>query len=295
MSGEQTHEDVVNLFYETEAAEPLEKPTEAEADETPADEVEEVDNSTDEADEAEEEASEELEDGDDNEDTFVYEINGKEYTPEDIEALESGSMMQADYTKKTQAHAEEVKTFNDEKALFETNKAKVSDLSALLEVLVAEDEEIDWADLKEYDPEKYIEQKEKADKRKVELEKVKASQANQPTVQVLTQDELMAESTDFYSYDPLWLDDEKQLTPQFQSDMKVAQEYLQAAGYSQEETNAITYSHHWKTIVDAAKYQAQLKKGSALKKKVTKAPKVTKPKANNQTTARSASDIMYSS
>ena len=105
----------------------------------------------------------------------------------------------------------------------------------------------------------------------------------------------MAESTDFYSYDPLWLDDEKQLTPQFQSDMKVAQEYLQAAGYSQKETNAITYSHHWKTIVDAAKYQAQLKKGSALKKKVTKAPKVTKPKANNQTTARSASDIMYSS
>lgn len=295
MSDEQTHEDVVNLFYETEVTEPLEKPTEAAADEIPAEE--EVDDGvetpelTDE--EAEEEAGEDPEAGEDEEDTLVYEINGKEYTPEDIEALESGSLMQADYTKKTQAHAEEVKSFNDEKALFETDKAKVSDLSAQLEVLVAEDEEIDWADLKEYDPEKYIEQKEKADKRKAKLEEVKASQANQPTAQTLTQDELAAESTDFYSHDPLWLDADKQLTPKFKEDMKVAGDYLKEAGYSQDEVNAISYSHHWKTIIDAAKYKSQLKKGSALKKKVIKAPKVTKPKVNDSTVAKSASDIMY--
>lgn len=293
MSDEQTHEDVVNLFYETEVTEPLEKPTEAEADETPVEEVKEVAEVTDETEEAEEEAGEEPEESTDNEDTFVYEINGKEYTPEDIEALESGNLMQADYTKKTQAHAEEVKLFNDEKELFNTEKAKVSDLSAQLEVLVAEDEEIDWADLKEYDPEKYIEQKEKADKRKAKLEEVKASQANQTTVQSLTRDELVAESNDFYSYDPSWLDAEKQLTPKFQEDMKIAGDYLKESGYSQDEVNAISRSHHWKTIIDAAKYQAQLKKGSALKKKVTKAPKVTKPKATDTNTAKSASDIMY--
>ena len=292
---EQTHEEVVNLFYETEASEPLEKPTEADADETPVEEVEEVVEPTDETTEAEEGADEELEESEDDEDTFVYEINGKEYTPEDIEALESGNLMQADYTKKTQAHAEEVKTFNDEKALFETDKAKVSDLSAQLEVLVAEDEEIDWADLKEFDPDKYIEQKEKADKRKVALDKVKASQSNQPAVQALTQDEIAAESNDFYAYDPLWLDKDKQLTPKFQDDMKNAGNYLKDAGYSQEEVTNIGRSHHWKTIIDAAKYQAQLKKGSALKKKVNKAPKVTKPKANNSTAAKSASDIMYGS
>lgn len=296
MSDEQTHADVVNLFYETEVTEPLEKPTEAEADETPVEAEEETAEVAEESEEeTEEEAGEESEDGDDEGDTLVYEINGKQYTPEDIEALESGSLMQADYTKKTQAHAEEVKLFNDEKTLFETDKAKVSDLSAQLEVLVAEDEEIDWAELKEYDPEKYIEQKEKADKRKAKLEEVKASQANQTTTQVLTKDELVAESNDFYAHDPLWLDADKQLTPKFQEDMKVASDYLKGAGYSQEEVNAISYSHHWKTILDAAKYQSQLKKGSALKKKVIKAPKVTKPKANNSSTAKSASDIMYGS
>tara|TARA_R110000772_G_scaffold125112_2_gene231776 strand:- start:2339 stop:3226 length:888 start_codon:yes stop_codon:yes gene_type:complete len=295
MSDEQTREEVVNLFYETGADEPLEKPTEATADEIPTEEAEEVEDSTDEADEVEEEAGEELEEDDDNEDTLVYEINGKEYTPEDIEALESGKLMQADYTKKTQAHAEEVKAFNDDKALLETEKAKVSEFSALLEVLVAEDEEIDWADLKEYEPEKYIELKEKADKRRVELEKVKASQANQPKAQALTKDELSAESTDFYSYDPLWLDDKKQLTQKFQDDMTIAGEYLKDSGYSQDEVNGISRSHHWKTIVNAAKYQSQLKKGSALKKKVITPPKVTKPKANNSNTVKSASDIMYNS
>ena len=293
---EQTHEDVVNLFYEAEVTEPLEKPTESAADETPEEaEEESADIADDNAEEPEELEAEELEESDDNEDTFVYEINGKEYTPEDIEALESGNLMQADYTKKTQVHAKNVDDFNAEKALFETDKAKVSDLSAQLEVLVAEDEEIDWADLKEYDPEKYIEQKEKADKRKVKLAEVKASQVNQPTAQALTKEELAAESTDFYSYDPLWLDAEKQLTPKFKEDMNSAGDYLKDAGYSQDEVNNISHSHHWKTIIDAAKYQAQLKKGSALKKKVIKAPKVTKPKANNSTTAKSASDIMYGS
>lgn len=290
---EQTHEDVVNLFYEAEADEPLEKLTEAEADEIPAEEINEDDSEL--VEDAEDEASEELDEDQDDGDTLVYEINGKEYTPEDIEALESGNLMQADYTKKTQAHAKEVESLNNDKASFKIEKEKVSELSALLEVLVAEDEEINWADLKEYDPEKYIEQKEKADKRKAELEKVKASQAQQSTAQVLTQDELIAESTDFYSYDPEWLDVDKQLTPKFQSDMKVAQEYLQSSGYSQDETNKISFSHHWKTIVDASKYRAQLKKGSALKKRVIRAPKVSKPKANKSSTAKSASDIMYGS
>lgn len=290
---EQTHADVVNLFYETEVDEPLEKPTEAEVDEMPVEDADEGNSESTE--DTEEEASEDQNEGKDDEDTFVYEINGKEYTPEDIEALESGNLMQADYTKKTQAHAEEVKSFNEDKALFETEKAKVSDLSAMLEILVAEDEEIDWADLKEYDPEKYIEQKEKADKRATKLKEVKASQSSQSNAKVLSQEELVAERNDFYSYDPLWLDSEKQLTPKFQEDMKVIGDYLKDSGYSQDEVNKISYSHHLKTIVDAAKYQSQLKKGSALKKKVIKPPKVTKPKANNSSTAKSASDIMYGS
>jgi hypothetical protein len=292
---EQTHEDVVNLFYEDEVAEPLEKPTEALSDETPEEtEEESADIADDGTEESEELEGDELEESDDNEDTFVYEINGKEYTPEDIEALESGSMMQADYTKKTQAHAEEVKTFNDEKALFETDKAKVSDLSAQLEVLVAEDEEIDWADLKEYDPEKYIEQKEKADKRKVKLAEVKAGQIEQPkTQEAMT----VSDQQVLFNANPQWLTDGRQdaNNEHYVKDMQMLIDYGSTIGMSITDLQSMNKAGHWVAMLDAAKYQAQLKKGSALKKRVIKAPKVTKPKANNSTTAKSASDIMYGS
>ena len=295
MSDEQTHEDITNLFYEPEATEPLEKPTEAAADEIPVEAEEEstevVEESTE---ETEEEASEVPEEGDDKEDTFVYEINGKEYTPEDIEALESGSLMQADYTKKTQAHAEEVKLFNDEKALFETDKAKVSDLSAQLEVLVAEDEEIDWADLKEYDPEKYIEQKEKADKRKAKLEEVKTNQVDKPEAQTAMTAE---DQKVLFDANPKWMTDGKRdaNNAEYIKDMQMLVDYGQTVGMDFADLQSMNKAGHWLAMLDAAKYQAQLKKGSALKKKVIKTLKVTKPKANDSSTAKSASDIMYSS
>lgn len=288
----QTMEEVVNVFYPDDNAEPLEAPTaETATDELPEEAKEESAEVDDTKAEAEELESESADKGEDKSDTVdVYEINGKEYTAEQIEALESGSMMQADYTKKTQEHAEAVKVFNDEKTLFESDKLKVSDLSAQLEVLVAEDAEINWLELKEDDPEAYIEQKEKADKRKAKLEEVKAEQAKQPTASVLTQDQLAAEGKDFHNYDPAWVKD-GQFTETYKTDMKVAGEYLQEKGYSQDEVNAISYSHHWQTIIDASKYNAQKNKVTSIKKKVLKTPKATKPAVKSN--SKSAEEIFY--
>lgn len=289
----QTFDEVVNVFYPDAEAEPLEVPTdEASTDELPEETEEESTEVVDDTKvEAEESELEKPEESDDTSDTVdVYEINGKEYTAEQIESLESGSMMQADYTKKTQEHAEAVKVFNDEKTLFEVDRLKVSDLSAQLEVLVAEDTEIDWAELKEFEPEAYIEQKEKADKRKAKLEEVKAEQAKGPKANVLTQDQLVAESNDFYAYDPKWQKD-GQLTEAFQTDMKAAGDYLRSKGYSQDEVNNISHSHHWQTIIDASKYNAQKNKVTSIKKKVLKTPKASKPAA--QTKTKSAVDIFY--
>ena len=133
-------------------------------------------------------------------------------------------------------------------------------------------------------------QKEKADKRKAKLEEVKAEQAKTPKPNILTKDELVAESNDFYAYDPKWQKD-GQLTEDFQTDMKVAGDYLKAKGYSQEEVNVISRSHHWKTIIDASKYDAQKNKVVSLKKKVLKTPKATKPKA--QSKSKTAEEIFY--
>ena len=73
--------------------------------------------------------------------------------------------------------------------------------------------------------------------------------------------------------------------------MGVAGAYLKDSGYSQAEVNAISHSHHWKTIIDASKFNAQKKKVTSIKKKVLKTPKATKPAA--QTKSKSAEDIFY--
>jgi len=278
--------DISELFHSDSEAEPLKKPTEKLKEENPEELT---------AEELAAKEAEELEakpEGkEDTSDILVFEINDKEYTAEDIEALEAGNLMQADYTQKTQALADDRKLFDTEKTNFEADKLKISDLSAQLEVLVAEDGEIDWAELKADNPDEYIVQKEKADARKAKLAEVKAEQAKQPEAQVLTQEEQVAESADFYAYDKAWQDDGK-LTQAFTDDMKMAGEYLQSQGYSQDEVNNITHAHHWKTIVDAARFSAIKNKPSALRKKVKQAPKVTKPNAN-QSDVRSAASIMY--
>lgn len=282
MSDTQTFEEVVSVFYPDAETEPLEAPTEeAASDETPVEEVEEVEQSTEDTETTEAEESESGEDETDEvEDVQSIEINGEEHNLTDVqewkEAHDNVKLMQADCTKKwTEA--------SDLKKEAETQAEEAKGLILELEVLVGEDKEFNLDSLldiesDDYDPDKYAELKPKAEKRAAKLAELKAKQPNQQAV--LSQDELVAESNDFYSYDPAWQSEGK-LTDVFQTDMKSAGEYLKDSGYSQEEVNAITYSHHWKTIVDASKYRAQKNKATSIKKKVLKTPKATKPKAKS--------------
>jgi hypothetical protein len=194
--------------------------------------------------------------------------------------------MQADCTKKWQEAA-------DLKKDAEAQSEKANELTLELEAMVLLDKDIDiesYLDLDSdnYDPDKYAELKKGADKREAKLKEL---QANQPKQQApLTKDELVAEASDFYAYDPTWLSDNK-TTKAFDDDMKVAGDYLKKRGYSEDEMKEISYSHHWKTIVDASKYDAQKNKATSIKKKLLKTQKASKPKAT--TTNLSAEEIFY--
>ena len=284
----QTLEEVVNVFYPDDNAEPLEVPAdEVVEDELPAEgEVESTDDT--ELDAEESEASDD--ETDDIEDVQSIEIDGTEHNLTDItewkEAHDNVKLMQADCTKKWQEAS-------DLKKSAETQADEAKGLILELEVLLSEDKDIDLESYKDiesdnYDPDEYIRLKDKMDKRAAKLTELKAKQPeSQP---VMTKDELVAESNDFYAYDPLWQKDGA-LTEAFKTDMKVAAEYLRDSGYSDAEANAINQSHHWKTIVDASKFRALQSKEKVIKKKVLKTPKASKPKA--QTQKLSVSQIMY--
>lgn len=272
-----THEDVVNAFYPDAEAEPLEAPTvKAEKDEEPA---ETEDETVEDADETEGKADEsESDDETEEQEEESLTLDGEDHSLESVQewkkSFDDIKSMQADCTKKW-TEASELRKES------ESQIEKNNSLTLELEILVGEDSDVDLQSFKDidsdnYDPDKYIELKDKFDKRKVKLAELKS---NQPTQNVaLTKEQLAAESKDFYAYDPKWVVDGK-VTKDFQGDMKIAYDYLTKKGYSQDEVNAISYSHHWQTIIDASKFDARLGKAKVAKKKIIKTPKVTKPKA----------------
>ncbi|MGB0943131.1 MAG: hypothetical protein ACPGUE_12045 [Marinomonas sp.] len=274
---EQTFDDVLNAFYPDESTEPPKEPTEdLPADEEPEEEA--VEEAVEE--ESEEEASEEDKEDEDGSDNLVYEINGKDYTAKDIEALESGKLMQADYTKKTQALAEDRKKFDSDVSLLSDAITKTNDLAAQLEVLVSEDDSIDWAELKEDDPEQYIEMKERADNRKSKLEEVKANNQTSNTSKV----DVDAERSAMIEANPQWVEDGK-ATEVYVKDMTAINELYKARGWDQEQVDAVNSNAKLaQVVIDLVRANDELSESksrkTAAKKKIKASPKAGKASAS---------------
>ena len=284
----QTYEETINAFYPTDESEPLETPTdEAETDEEPVESDGEA--AKEEAEEEADEDEPEDDEADENGDILVYEINGKEYTAKDIKLLETNDKLrQADYTRKTQALAEERKQVT---AQLSDAIAKTNDLAAQLEVLVAEDGEIDWAELKEYEPDEYIKLKERADTRKAKLEAIKANNSVNPSSNFSPD----AERVKLVEAYPEWVVDGKP-TKAYQDDMTLLSNYYVENGINKDEAKLISQSAKVvQMVLSEAKRKAETKskeeKSATTKKKIISSPKVSRPKA--QTTGLTAEEIFY--
>lgn len=256
-------------FYKTDEPEHVE-PTEESVttqEQAPEQEVEELAK----PEESEESGSEESQ---------YVEIDGKEIDLDDVRKWRDGHLMQSDYTKKTTALAEERTSFNTERTNERENllkeKTDVSGMRDLLSVLVAEDEVINWAELKEDDPDRYIELKERADKRKDALEKVKLERetpADDPALIATEQGKLFAAN-------PEWLDKDNKPTELFTKETTLMNDYAIKAGFSSDEFKQLTRAHYLTTILKAAKYDQLQDKGRKIKEKREKLPVTTRPKAS---------------
>jgi|TARA_R110001606_G_scaffold109573_3_gene235242 hypothetical protein len=289
----QTIEETVNAFYPDATTEPLEVLTEeAATDEKPAEVV--AESSEDDTKEAEEEASDDTDENkDDDSDNLVYEINGKDYSAKDIELLESGQLMQADYTKKTQALAQDREKLDSDVTLLSESITKTNDLAAQLEVLVDEDKDINWAELKEDDPDEYIKLKERADSRKSKLEEVKANNQTSNVPQV----DVEAERVKLVEANPQWLKDSKP-TQAYKDDMQGLNDFYQEGEWTQDQVNLVNGNAKLAQLViesiRSKKEQASTdsKKASA-KKKIIATPKSGKAKVDQST--MSAEEVFYGS
>jgi hypothetical protein len=199
--------------------------------------------------------------------------------------------MQADYTRKTTELAEDRKALQAEREDLESQKTNLSDMTAELQALVAEDGEVNWEELREDDPEEYIALKEKADKRKKLVEKLKSEQTSQPTI---SDDELVSEQQALFAANPSWLDKDSKPTAEFESDQKLINSYFADNGFTREDVSGMVRSRYLVALLKAAKFDELQGKASGIKNKAKKATLVTKPKKTApKPKPKSAADVLY--
>jgi len=285
----ETGENSTDVSRETEPSQPTDsnEATEAETHEPP----EGSENNG-----APDSQSDESKADDIDQETLYLELDGKEHALNDIRTGRDGHMMQSDYTKKTTAHAKDVKAFKVESGEIREQLLKsqtdVSELRDQLHALVVEDTEIDWVELKEDNPEKYIELKERADKRKAAIDKIKAER-NVPTDDPAT---LSLERDKFVKSDPAWLDKDGNETEAYKKDVELMGNYAIESGWPVEEFNALSKARYLTTILKAAKYDQLQEKAVAIKEKRAKVPVITKPKAKSNSGERKTNaEIFHSS
>ena len=288
-----------DVFYKksSDESEPL-KPTEsadvAKAEpQDPLQEVEELEK-PDELEAKADGESDELDAEGEGEDALYVEIDGEEHNLDDVKKWRDGHMMQSDYTKKTTALADERKAFDaerdSERETLTQTKAEVSDMRDQLAALVAEDEVIDWAELKEDDPDRYIELKEKADKRKETLANIKAERETP----VDDPAKVQAEQRKLFDANPDWLDKEGKTTDAYTKDVALINGYASNAGFDAEEFGKMVNANMMNAILKAAKFDELQAKGKVIGDKRKAVPVVTKPKANAKTSGpKPAHEVFY--
>ena len=213
-------------------------------------------------------------------DLFYYELDGEEVSSDQLKEWKSNGLMQADYTRKTQELADSRKEFEAEREALAGKQSKLSEQLLTLEAMISEeslsDEQIQ--EMREYEPEKYIEHIEKQSKRKELLKEAKKNAT--PTSNVNVQEE----QAKLIKANPQWLNDGK-ATEAYQNDMKALTDYYTDNGFTQEQVSKVNSSSLLaQAVIDAARFKATNIKKAIVEKRVRKAPVSTKPKAQAQAT-----------
>jgi len=281
-------QEAILKTLEAEEASP-EVAEEEETESQPISEDEEVEAE----DESEEESEEEYEpednreeEGADEEEVFVVKVNGED-TEVSFDELLEGYSRQSDYTKKTQALAEDRKEieqvreqFKSEYGNLQTERSQyqqaLGQLGAQLNAGIMRYQGVDWEKLKADDPVAYVT---KRDEFREEQERIQAVHGQMQAVQQQQQAdadkmhrEAVVEQTAMLGkLIPEWNDAEKQ-----PAISKSIREYALAEGYAKEEVDALIDARSVNVLLKAMRYD-ELQKADVKTKKVRNRPKMAKP------------------
>jgi len=167
-------------------------------------------------------------------DLLYYQIDGEEVSSTQLSEWKTNGMFQADYTRKTQELSDSRNTLDEDVEAFKGKQSKFDSHIATLEAMINEDilSSEALAELREYEPEKYIEYTEKMDKRKQFV-------ANNKPVAAVKSVDMKQVSADLFKSHPEWMKDGKQ-SKQFTVDTNLMNDYATKAGIGQAELAGLT-------------------------------------------------------
>jgi flagellar motor switch/type III secretory pathway protein FliN len=283
-----------SLFYsDAEEIEPIDE-IEPTIDEVEDDKPETAEEASEAETVEEDEETAELESDDDSQ--LYVALGEREVTVKQIKDWEKGSLMQSDYTKKTQALANDKREFQKDpdkyvESIVSKKMEGFDDAMATMEALIKEtDDSIDWEDLKNYDSDEYIKQKELKEKR---LEAISKAKNLRNVKTELSPEKVEMVQSELLRNNPNWLDSTGKQTEAHKADLKMLSEYLDASGYDTNETGQIVSAKAWQTLIDAARYRQSKAKEVQVKAKLKQIPITTKPRKSIETPVKSAAELFY--
>lgn len=229
----------------------------------------------------------EKQDGDGTQEVEYYDVFGDEITEQEYHAMKRDAgdrkHFQADYSRKTQALAEDRKTVEQQKTALAEKTALLADIEKGIEQLVLGDlTEAKLNDLIDSDPAEYLRAKKRYDERQAAVSKL--AQARKEL-----QDKMHAENYQRLHSALEWDTEGKKDT-----DLKTITAFAQREGVTQEEFSRFTHPAIMKAFVMAEKYLKLQDDKPEITKRVVKAPKIVKPGAvRSQPKPKTLAERMY--
>lgn len=205
-----------------------------------------------------EEAGEEAEDEDGNEPLEVF---GQEITREEFDTMQKQQLMHSDYTKKTQALAEDRK---QTEALNSDLNSYIAEFESLIVNEVSEEELNEL--LEDGDTAEYLRKTNEMKANKAKLKTIKSKQAEAfKATQLDENNKLVEQMTE-------WADPKTGQETQ-EADVAKALSYAEAVGFTNEDLDKLADHKVIRALIDAGKYQELKKSKPSLNKRKTPATK----------------------
>ena len=221
----------------------------------------------------------------------VFQVGELTFTNEDLlgwkKSADDVKSFQADYSRKTAAAADQVKAAQ---ATVEKYTSAVNDFEShvetLQQVILSEEEGINWDELAEEDPTEFLKQQKRLEKKKGTLTKAKekAANAKKDANQAIVAEEHLR----LRELVPDWFDSKGGTTKTQKDELKVILPYLEGKGFTTENMSGPLLARNWAVYRDAAKFHALQQKKPEVTKLVTK----TKQVKGGESKTSSSNDVV---